>query len=342
MIYVSAGLNPFLIFKRASFAFPLDRKGVLLFGFGRTALEYALRIADCEEGEEILLPDYICDVVMSPCNKLKMKAKFYRVDNNFAPDLDNAKKLLTSKSKVFVCVNYFGFPQPFNEIKKFCSEHELLFIEDNAHGYFSKVGKRFLGTFGDMSIFSFRKTLPVKDGAALLVSEEKLREKLPVKTELKEESVSFMWYLKRMARWIDMELNIPLYFLRKEKIFPGHGFYEDEEKEAKISLFSFFLLRRINMEEEAKKRRENYKKWVSYLRKFPDVKIIFEKLPLGVIPMAVPVYVKDKAKWLMWGKEKKIELRNWPGLPRWVSENLPSAVDRYNRLLLFPVTKYKR
>ena len=50
--------------------FPLNQKNVIYFGYARTALEYGYHFLGLKSGDEILYPDYICDVCFLPAKKL--------------------------------------------------------------------------------------------------------------------------------------------------------------------------------------------------------------------------------------------------------------------------------
>ena len=82
-------------------------------GYGRTALEFGYVLIGMKQGDEVLYPEYICDVTLVPINKLGLTVKFYPVDGGLRPDLSETRKLITGKTKAFLSVNYFGFPQPF-------------------------------------------------------------------------------------------------------------------------------------------------------------------------------------------------------------------------------------
>ena len=47
------------------------------FSHARTALKYGLIGLKINEGSEVFLPDYICDVVLHPIEELKLKPVFY-------------------------------------------------------------------------------------------------------------------------------------------------------------------------------------------------------------------------------------------------------------------------
>jgi dTDP-4-amino-4,6-dideoxygalactose transaminase len=69
--------------------------------------------------------------------------------------LENIKSAITPKTKAIVLVHTLGFPAINDEIIELAKEHGLILIEDccEAHGATYK-GKK-VGSFGDISLFSF-------------------------------------------------------------------------------------------------------------------------------------------------------------------------------------------
>ena len=121
-----------------------------------------------KKGDKILLPSFICRDVLSSINVLEAEAIFYDVDSKLEP-LKSLKYL--PESKAIISVNYFGFPQDLTPFNNYCNRTGSVLIEDNAHGLFSRdKNGHFLGARGDIGIFSLRKTLPLLNGAALVVN----------------------------------------------------------------------------------------------------------------------------------------------------------------------------
>jgi len=303
-------------------------------------MEYGLHILELDVGDEVLLPDFICDVVLSPLNSLGLTPIYYSVNDSLEPRYERIERQISKKTKAILTVNYFGFPQPYDPIRAICKKHGIWHIEDNAQGFLSHKGDQPLGTFGDLSFTSVRKTLPLKNGAYLCLNHPTLIgrfqssrympywEKEPCKT----------FYLKRFLRWIDMNTFLPLSKFRKEKSIPKPGSGELEQKPFGMDPIAKWLLFHYDLQSEIKKRRRNYALWLQFFLHSP-VQPVFDHLPDGVCPFAFPVYVEDQEKWLNWGWKHGIEIRTWPTLPLWVYHNRPETVERWKRLLLFPLTK---
>ena len=102
-------------------------------------------------GQTILVPDYICEVVLHPLEDLGIRVVFYSVNDSFAPDWEVIENLQDSVSiDAFLLVHYFGQPQDIDRVKEFCNQHGLWLIEDNAHGHGGTFNGQPLGSFGEL------------------------------------------------------------------------------------------------------------------------------------------------------------------------------------------------
>ena len=161
----------------------------IYFGFARHALLTALQIAGVNAGDKVLLPGFICRDLLGPIQSIGAVPIFYEVDSKFSPALDTKE---WPDAKVVVAVNFFGFEQDLRPFLAFAKRTGALLIEDNAHGLFSKdqIGN-FLGSRGDMGLFSFRKSAPMATGAAIVVNtHEKISTQAPEQKFVSDSMVS--------------------------------------------------------------------------------------------------------------------------------------------------------
>jgi len=137
------------------------------FSHARTAFKYGLKTLNIQKEDEILIPDFNCDVMLHPFSQLKIKYNYYEIDNQLKPDWHKLEKLITVKTKAVLMVHYFGQPQNIEKFRNFCNKHKLFLIEDNAHGHGGKFNDKILGTFGDIGISSPRKIINTQSGGIL-------------------------------------------------------------------------------------------------------------------------------------------------------------------------------
>lgn len=120
------------------------------------------------------------------------------VDNTLNMNVELLKKKITKNTKAIMPVHLSGIPANIDEIKKICKKHNLIFIEDAAHAFGGKYRDKYLGTFGDVGIFSLhpRKNLHVLgDGGIIVTKNKELFKKLLLLRNhgLKDRDESIIW-----------------------------------------------------------------------------------------------------------------------------------------------------
>lgn len=96
-------------------------------------------------------------------------------DGLINPDL--ILKSITKKTKAIMPVHLYGTPADLEQIQRICKKNNLYLIEDAAQAHGSKLGSKFLGTFGNLSCFSFYPTKnlgALGDGGAIVTNNKKL------------------------------------------------------------------------------------------------------------------------------------------------------------------------
>ena len=84
-------------------------------------------------------------------------------------DIDQLKKKITSKTKAIMLVHALGNCASMNEIKKLCSNKNITLIEDCCEALGSKYNNKYLGTFGEISTFSFYFSHHITSGEGGLI-----------------------------------------------------------------------------------------------------------------------------------------------------------------------------
>src|SRR3989344_3153770 len=144
---------------------PLNRKDTHFFLYGRNALYAVLYALKKEKGvRDILFPAYSCGDEIQPAVSLKYYVQFYKLatQKNFQIDLENLWKMLNGFKGILVVTHYLGFAQRhISIISNYCKKNGIILIEDCAHCFGTKHENKAVGTFGDYSIFSLRKNMPL-------------------------------------------------------------------------------------------------------------------------------------------------------------------------------------
>lgn len=287
------------------------------FSMARYALLESLRIMNLNPNDEILIPSFICQEVLLPIKKLGLKTVYYHIDKKLNPiELPSSNRI-----RAVLLINYFGFPQDLKIFKEYCEKHDCFLIEDNAHGFLSRSENGdYLGTRADVGVFSLRKTLPISNGAILVVKNKKLKKLLA-----EQRSYSAKAYVTKSTLRKKIKIFRPrgILFLTKlirilRKIMYGsksicdEGFLMEEPE-----LFDFdFLISGLLEQKESERRIKLYKE-VQLLLSKSGIEDVFLDLPLGVVPQGYP-FICDKnniraVKDLLY--EQGIECYPWPQLP---------------------------
>ncbi len=325
-----------------SLPFPLKEKNLILFGYARVALYEGLKILGIKEGDAVLVPNYICNVVAAPMHNLNIKIKFYPIDLNLKPQWDKIERLIDKNTKALLVVNYFGFLNDLDAARDFCKKHNLYMIEDNAHGFLSADKESPLGSYGDISIFSFRKILPIPNGAGLLINNKPLLNRLPKITYLRKRNRTLRFIAKNLLISLrDAFGNVTL----KEENFE-EGRIRDASEEYNLqkyfiefSRLSKFIISYINFDNIMAQRRNSYDGWLSYFAKenTSGLKVVFPLLQANCVPFNFPVLIENQKEFIASMCRKGIGCYPWPYLPESSDENYLTP-----RLVCLPVFPYSK
>lgn len=96
--------------------------------------------------------------------------------------LDPAKltRLITSKTTGILGVHVYGMPCQVEAIQEIADQNGLRVIYDAAHAFNTEIDGRAIGTFGDISMFSFHSTklFHTVEGGALTFNSEHLKQRI--------------------------------------------------------------------------------------------------------------------------------------------------------------------
>ncbi len=134
---------------------------------GRVALKEGLRRIGLTPGTTILVPSYFQGTEIDTLIAAGYRLKFYRIERDFGVDLSDVENKVDEKVTALFIIHYFGLPQPLAAIEEFCRRRSLALIEDCALSLFSRDRDTWLGSRGDMALFSVHKTLPLPHGGFL-------------------------------------------------------------------------------------------------------------------------------------------------------------------------------
>ena len=303
---------------------------------GREAIYLILNSIGISKDEKLLLPSYLCQSILDPLIKKSVKFLFYKVKENLEIDIYDIQKRIDDKTKAILIIHYFGFPQPLLELKKLGKK--LTIIEDTTHSFLSFVDGRSSGSIGDISFASFRKMLPVPDGAMVCfnnknISIPRISNQDSMHLNYKERRELGLY---RRGAFINTGKKI------HNKISQNH-FKSSEELLQKIFIHpckmsndSEELLKRLNIKDIINRRRKNFLFMLE--ENYNGMKPLYTDLPSGICPLGFPILDDDREAL----KGHLIKNRIYPPI-HW---NLPSSIskkhyktawDISNKILTIPI-----
>lgn len=151
------------------------RRSCAYFDSAREGFSYLLA-KYARQGCAVLLPSYIGvsanegSGIFDPVKKNRVPFMFYNMDKKLNIDIDSYRRELSYASEhyalvVVLIVHYFGFVDPqYALVCQIARDAEAIIVEDEAHALFTDYVDDTSGRWGDYSIFSLHKMLPLSKG----------------------------------------------------------------------------------------------------------------------------------------------------------------------------------
>ena len=140
---------------------------------GTAAISLALMTLGLLPDDEVIIPNF---TFIATANAVKLAgAKPIFVDINFDRfdiSIKQIKKKITKKTKVIIPVDVNGRSADYKSLELFKRKFGLRIISDSSEGFGSSFEGKKIGTFGDMSCFSFSaaKTISTGQGGAIVTN----------------------------------------------------------------------------------------------------------------------------------------------------------------------------
>ncbi|GGE36242.1 spore coat protein [Pullulanibacillus camelliae] len=156
-------------------------KYAVAFSNGTAALHGACFAANIGQGDEVITTPLTfaasANCILYQGGKpvfADINEKTYNVDPN------SIEKLVTSKTKAIIPVDYTGQPADLDAIMAIANKYNLIVIEDAAHALGSTFKDKKIGSISDMTMFSFHpvKHITTGEGGIITTNNAKYYEKL--------------------------------------------------------------------------------------------------------------------------------------------------------------------
>lgn len=156
----------------------LKVKNMSLYTNGHLALYIALKSLDLK-GEVITTPFSFASTTHAIVQN-GLKPVFCDInENDYTIDVNKIESLITEKTCAIVPVHVYGHVCDVKKIEEIAKKYNLKVVYDAAHVFGVEVDGKGIGTFGDISMFSFHatKVFNTIEGGGLAYNNSELRDK---------------------------------------------------------------------------------------------------------------------------------------------------------------------
>jgi dTDP-4-amino-4,6-dideoxygalactose transaminase len=142
---------------------------------GTAAVQLGLIGAGIKPGDEVLVPSLTFIATYQAISATGAVPVSCDVNpNSLQIDLGDARKRITPKTKAIVPVYFVGATNCLDEVEEFGRANNLRVVADAAHAFGSKHKGKLVGSFGDISCFSFDgiKNITSGEGGCIVTNDQ--------------------------------------------------------------------------------------------------------------------------------------------------------------------------
>lgn len=162
----------------------LGVKNVVLYTNGHLALEAAISFFNFPKGSEIITTPFTFISTTNAIIRSGMIPVFCDIkEDDYTLDPSKIESLITDKTVAILPVHVYGYICDVEEIDKIAKKHNLKVIYDAAHAFGVRYKGKGIGSYGDISMFSFHatKVFHTIEGGCLCFNDDSM--KLPLEQQ---------------------------------------------------------------------------------------------------------------------------------------------------------------
>jgi len=143
---------------------------------GTMAQYVALKALGIKMGDEVMTQAFTFVAPAESSIEAGAKLNIINIDETLNIDLKELRRNITKKTKVLITVPMLGNPCNIDEIKKITRKFNVKILEDACESLGAKFKKKYVGTVGDVGIFSldFAKTITTGEGGLIVTNNKKI------------------------------------------------------------------------------------------------------------------------------------------------------------------------
>jgi 8-amino-3,8-dideoxy-alpha-D-manno-octulosonate transaminase len=152
----------------------LDVKHSLFVSSGTNALILALQAHGISTGDEVIVPSYTFVATITAVINVGARPVVASVGSGLLLDGAHLQSLITPRTKAIIAVHMDGLPCDMQQLSTFAKMNSLLLVEDVAQAVGGSVQGKKLGSWGDVSCFSFNvdKIISCGEGGMVCFNDE--------------------------------------------------------------------------------------------------------------------------------------------------------------------------
>lgn len=155
----------------------LGAKNVIAVNSGTSALHLALEASGVKEGDEVIVPSLTFCATVIAITALKAKPVFCEaLPSTLCLDPGDITHRITKKTRAIMPVHYCGISFPVTDILDIGEKNNAIIIEDAAHAFGSSYKGSKIGSFGNITCFSFDpiKNITCGEGGVIVTNNDTL------------------------------------------------------------------------------------------------------------------------------------------------------------------------
>ena len=140
-----------------------------------SGLEMALEVAGVGTDHEVILPAMSFAASANVVARVRAKPVFVDIDlHSRNIDVDLIEAAITARTRAIMPVHFAGMPVDQDALYAIAQKHGLRVVEDAAHAIGTRYHGRFIGSFGDLVVFSFHpnKNMTTGEGGAISTADK--------------------------------------------------------------------------------------------------------------------------------------------------------------------------
>ncbi|MFX0203831.1 MAG: DegT/DnrJ/EryC1/StrS family aminotransferase, partial [Candidatus Hodarchaeota archaeon] len=153
---------------------------------GRQAITLALIAAGLKPGDGVVLPSLVCQSVLLPILRLGCVPQFADIGEDLNISPETVSRVIDEQTRAIIVPHLYGRAAQIERIADIAKRHGVTVIDDAAQALGAKRSGKYVGSFGDVGIFSFGpfKSIIATRGGALVTNNgkiyKKIQERLPL------------------------------------------------------------------------------------------------------------------------------------------------------------------